>query len=784
MAQKRFGPTQDAGTVIIEKEAEKTITNSALGSTAYPGILDRGEVGKLITTVSKRDLLKKTGGFIPDSVLPDVARDFWDHSDGAGTLMLLRITDGNEIVATLNVYDRKTVRNLVIQVDAKNGGSWASKRDCQVADLAVVPGDITAETTVELPILFHPIFTDQFKGGTIQFSETGISYEIIGNAKSDGTTKTVFTVAADSKMVTDFGAGTDDEVIIKNTSVNSFGQDKNLAVLFKDSSIEPNVKWGIEVYLDDDLVYEQGELSSDPNNVDYFVDKVNNDGNNEYVKLTDKWVGAITADVRPANHFGTLVSATEITAKLLKIGTQVVLVDSSLAGTNTIDTFTFGADVIPDTYEVEATGTGPATWSMISLNKQKTHVFTAPTDSAPTAADNAKSIGFTVTGVTEVVGEKFTLTVLPLVEDEAIDGKIFFPDDAGAPAAGFDITDNTETQATIVTGDLTLGGGIGANPKYRLQFKQQLQDGYDGIADVDVNDFLTAWDIPTSEFNKTQDQKLGLVKFATPAVTKVLGSGDATVVEKAGKAYALAKNHMYRAEIPANITDESAAKSHINDTLGRNTHMSVIFPSFADVADPVLAGRRKEIPITGQVQGREARSARNADGYHKAAAGIEETLPRIIELPTKDSVINGEILNPAGLQVVRVKQGNFVIWGDRNPATDPAFTFKHQRELLSHYEHVLQESFDFVIFAINDPIEQPGLIAALTSFFLPEFRKRAVRGDSFEDAVKIKIDDENNTNATRALGDLNAEITLRLADTVEKFIITIGKAGIFEDLAA
>ena len=782
MAQKRFGPTLDAGTVIIEKESEKTITASQLGTTGYAGLLDRGEVGKLITTVSKRALLKKTGGFIPDSVLPDNARDFWDHSDGAGTLLLVRITDGNEKVATLDVYDRKTVRNKVIRVDAKNGGSWGSKRVCHVADLAAVPGDITAETTVDLPILFNPIFKDEFKGGTITFTETGITYEIIANDKSDGAAKTTFTVAADSKMVTDFGAGTDPEVTIRNKALDTFGEVQHLAVLFVDSAIAPSTKWGVEIWLNDELVFEEAELSSDPNDVDYFVQKVNNNGNNEYVKLTDLWVGAITADVRPANHFGTVTSATEITAKLLKIGTQVVLVDSSLAVDNTITAFTFGADVIPDTYEVEVTGTGPPTWSLKSLDKQKTHTFPAPTDGAATAADNAKSIGFTVTGVTEVVGEKFTLTVLPLFEDEAIDGKIFFPDESGAPAAGFDITDNTETQATIVTGDLTLAGGIGATPKYRLQFRQQLQDGYDGIAEVDVNDFLTAWDIPTSEFNKTSDQKLGLIKFATPGVTKVLSSGDATTVEKAGIAYGNSKNHMYRSEIPASITDESAAKSHINDTLGRNTHQSVILPSFANVSDPVLSGRRKQIPITGMVHGREAREARNFDGYHKAAAGIEATLPRIIELPTKDTVLNGEILNPTGIQVVRVKSGNFVIWGDRNPATDPAFNFKHQRELLSHYEHVLQESFDFVIFAINDPIEQPGLIAALQSFFLPEFRKRAVRGTDFEDAVKIKIDGENNTDATRSMGDLNAEITLRLADTVERFIITVSKQGVFEDI--
>ena len=81
-------------------------------------------------------------------------------------------------------------------------------------------------------------------------------------------------------------------------------------------------------------------------------------------------------------------------------------------------------------------------------------------------------------------------------------------------------------------------------------------------------------------------------------------------------------------------------------------------------------------------------------------------------------------------------------------------------------------------------MEWPGLISSFKAFFKPEWRKRAIRGDTLDDAAKIKIDDENNTNLTMASGDLNAEIKLRLPDTVERFVITIGKAGIFEDLAA
>jgi phage tail sheath protein FI len=171
-------------------------------------------------------------------------------------------------------------------------------------------------------------------------------------------------------------------------------------------------------------------------------------------------------------------------------------------------------------------------------------------------------------------------------------------------------------------------------------------------------------------------------------------------------------------------------------------------------------------------------------GYHKAAAGIGVTLPNVKKLPTGERVLNEEVLNPQGINVVKKhRSGNFILWGDRTIALDSGWKWKHQRETMSHYENILLEEMDFIIFAINDPETQGTAITTLRQFFLPEFNKRALRGVTFDKAVQIKIDDENNNDLTRANGDLNAEITLRLADTVERFIIRIGKAGIFDDIS-
>jgi len=790
MATKRFGPTQDAGTSITEREGEKAITPGRLGSAAYAGILDRGPIRQLITTTGKKDLLAKTGGLIPDSLLPDCCQDYWDHSEGAGILFLYRVTDGNEVSATLVLWDRSWPRNQVIRVDAHNGGSWAGKRDTVVADLDAVPTDITGETTVKLPDAYV-VPADKWKGGYIKFTETGLSYQIISNTAGDGITGAVVTVTADSQMLTDYASGTDKEITLLNSSVDEWGQDKFVSVEVLDGQLNPSTEFGLKVYVNDGFVKEWADLSMDPNSSRYFVNLINDDPTNWYITVTDLWTGAIDADKRPANFYAE-VAAGDIATK------QIDLLDylfeweqtAGTGGPHTMSAFTAGASMIRDTYKISYT----AAWALTSDYKQANHVFPAVVSATPFAADNPYSFGATLTETGPVSGDEVTVWVLPLVTDELINGKVFFPDEAWAPTRGWIITDNDEETVDITTGDMTNGGTISGTVNVRLQYRQQLQDGYDGIAEISDTDFVDAFDVNTSPFNDTAEKGYGLIKFACPGITQLLPSSltsisDAQVVERAGVNYAQAKNHQYRYEVPVTAIDEVVARDYIQNVVGKSDHVKVCMHGYCKVSDPILTDRMKTIPTVGMIHGREAKHATAVKGYHEVAAGVDVDFPRIRQLFTISGTgnnivhkkLDGETLNPAGLQRIEIKGGKFVLWGARIPSVDPSWKFSQHREQMSYYEHTLFESFDWIIFALNDPIEQPGVIAALQSLFLPEWRpKRALRGDTFEDACILKLDEENNTDATRATGDMNADVSLKMADTIERFNITIGKQGVFE----
>ena len=324
------------------------------------------------------------------------------------------------------------------------------------------------------------------------------------------------------------------------------------------------------------------------------------------------------------------------------------------------------------------------------------------------------------------------------------------------------------------TDDANYWGTVGESAM--ISWEEQMGGGYDGLAGLSDSHFTAIYDTDLSPINEHFGRNKGLVKLATPGNT-------ATAVQKAGAAYAEARNYQYRYEVPSNIVTEDAAEEYINDTIGRNDFAVVAFPSYGYMANPVANSEGlKLISLTGAYHGREAKMARTYEGYHKAAAGVDVILPHILKLPTGDKVLDEEILNPQGIAITKFSKGNCIIWGDRTVSIDPGWKWKHQRETMSHYENTLRENFDWIIFAINDKQTWHLAYVALQGYFLGEWKKRALRGDSAKQAFSIKIDSEINTNATMASGDLNAEIKLRLADTVERFKITMSKLGIFEEI--
>ena len=388
-------------------------------------------------------------------------------------------------------------------------------------------------------------------------------------------------------------------------------------------------------------------------------------------------------------------------------------------------------------------------------------------------------------------GDYFFIYVRTLYENELVGGKVV--PDVTANKVYTIIANDHNTVTVSSTVDLTDGSSLSGGEQFRLEWRERFGGGYDGyIAGMTSADYEPLLDAATSNLRKLKYMNLGLVKFAIPGIA---APSEALVLQrKARDDLALAYNWQYRVEVPDTYETEEDALDWINNSLGRMDLTVAFFPSFNEIRDPFAASgsaaRPYQVSMAGMHLGREALIANSWGGYHKAEAGVDVTFPLIINSkvlgrPNDRIQLNEELLNPAGLNVYRWGAGGVMIaWGDRTLDSTTAFRFKHKREQLSHYTNVMRENFDWAIFQINDPIADADVLASLHEYFLKEYRKRAIRGDSFVDgrnpAAIIKMDSSNNTDATRAQGDQNVDISLRFADVVERLKISIGAMGIME----
>ncbi len=763
MAQRRFGPTLGAGVVVIEKEAQKPISPAPLGVTCFFGAFEKGDLDKLIPTNGARDSFRKMGSRLSDLALlaPDAMEDFWEHSNGAGELYVIRITDGFGRKAERTFFNRSTSGNAarVLKVTAHNVGRWAGRHN-RLVGAVTAGGDIT-ETTLTTG---KTMLKDEWKGGYIVLDECPTySFKIVSN-----TTAGVVTVESDSTMKTLWTAGGG---VLLGYLLKLDNEGKALSVkILPTGEDDPANEYGIECYVDGRLVKTFKNLNSATGSKNDVEKVINEDGDNWEILVDQLWTGGFTPSTRPANAIGRVKTAA---ANLLTVGVNQRTI-SSPTGANPAVTYGTSTDDMPaDRLVGTVSGVGTKIdWvsdKFGALLPQAT-IGVAWVPDSPYVQGNTVTNGATVL----VDGDTITIDFNPLDVDALI-GHEIYPNYVDSPKLAYRVTDNAHDTITVdpsVDLSLVTAGGkvfLGAYPA-------ELEGGYDGVESLADANYISAMNPATTLIKQFAGKNKGLVKLAAPG-------NAATAVQKAGAALAEAFGYEWRYDLTSTLASEDTAIAQVDDTLGRNDFAVAAFPSFAKVHVPELTGL-KLISMTGAICGREALMAKNYDGYHKAASGIDVTFPRVVEIPTGDTVLNEEKLNPRGIAVIKKNKGNFILWGDRTVSLDPSWKWKHQREQMSHYEHVLIENFDWIIFAINDPIEQISALTTLKSFFLPEWKpKRALRGKTFEEAAAIKIDAENNTDLTMAAGDMNAEVILKLADTIERFRITIGPAGIFESAA-
>jgi phage tail sheath protein FI len=236
---------------------------------------------------------------------------------------------------------------------------------------------------------------------------------------------------------------------------------------------------------------------------------------------------------------------------------------------------------------------------------------------------------------------------------------------------------------------------------------------------------------------------------------------------------------------PAKVDDLAKLKkggaNRPSDTMNAGFYYPRILvqPQFdADTGEvETLAGKVKGefVAPSGHIAGVYAR-VDSQRGVHKAPAN-EAILGSLgVEHLLTDEQQNA--LNPDGVNLLRVFNGNTTIWGARtllaNDAADKTFLYLNIRRLVNFVQESLEEGLRFAVFEPNNLALRQIITRSVRGFLDGVWRDGALFGATPDEAYYVRFPEMFNRDVDRALGKLVVEIGLRVSYPAEFIIVRIG----------
>ena len=182
------------------------------------------------------------------------------------------------------------------------------------------------------------------------------------------------------------------------------------------------------------------------------------------------------------------------------------------------------------------------------------------------------------------------------------------------------------------------------------------------------------------------------------------------------------------------------------------------------------------VPPSGHMAGLYARTDEER-GVHKAPANA--VLRGALEVKYYVSKAHQEILNPVGVNCLRIMGGAVVPWGARTIGGDRNGEWKYVN--VRRFAGFLMESIDegtqWIVFEPNDPALWSKIRLNVTAFLTNVWRNGALFGLTPEEAFYVKCDEELNPPEVRDLGQVITEIGVAIVRPAEFVIFRISQAS-------
>jgi phage tail sheath protein FI len=178
------------------------------------------------------------------------------------------------------------------------------------------------------------------------------------------------------------------------------------------------------------------------------------------------------------------------------------------------------------------------------------------------------------------------------------------------------------------------------------------------------------------------------------------------------------------------------------------------------------------VPPSGHIAGVYSR-VDNERGVHKAPAN--ELIRGALGLKYNVSKGEQDLLNPKGINAIRLMNGGIRIWGARTLSSDPSWRYINVRRLFIMVETSIERATQWVVFEPNDHRLWKRVTRTISSFLTLLWRNGALMGTSPEQAFFVKCDEETNPPEVVDAGQLVVEIGLAPVKPAEFVIFRIGQ---------
>jgi phage tail sheath protein FI len=178
------------------------------------------------------------------------------------------------------------------------------------------------------------------------------------------------------------------------------------------------------------------------------------------------------------------------------------------------------------------------------------------------------------------------------------------------------------------------------------------------------------------------------------------------------------------------------------------------------------------VPPSGHIAGVYSRTD-SERGVHKAPAN--EIVRGALGLKYNVSKGEQDLLNPKGINAIRLMNGGIRIWGARTLSSDPSWRYINVRRLFIMVESSIERATQWVVFEPNDHRLWKRVQRTIASFLTLLWRNGALMGTAPEQAFYVKCDEETNPPEVIDAGQLVVEIGLAPVKPAEFVIFRIGQ---------